>query len=62
MAVDDGNVGAVDERMGKTSLLVRNFVTPIRSPMHRNNDQITRPRDARDFIGDPYGACLGKFR
>ncbi len=61
MAVDDGNVGAVDERMGKALVLVRNFVTLIRSPMHRNNDQIARPLNARDFIGDPCGAGLGRL-
>lgn len=38
MAVDDRNVGPVNERMGKTPLCVRDFVTPICSPMHRYND------------------------
>ena len=51
MTMNDRDVGTIDERMGKAPLYIRNFVTPVRSPMHRNNNQVIGAACARDVLG-----------
>ena len=53
MPMDDRDIGFVDQRVRKTALLFWNIVAPVRPPMDRNNDQITRPIKTHDGISDP---------
>ena len=53
MAVNDRHIRAVDERACEKLLFGRDFVTPIRSPMKRDNGQIAWPLNAEDIFGGP---------
>src|SRR5437879_4492352 len=62
MPVNDRHPCLVDEGPGQNLLLIRNVISPIGSPMDRNDDEIARPPERHDLVSDLQRARLAKVR
>src|SRR6266542_3211006 len=61
MPVNDRNVSLLNERVGKTSLFVGNFVAPVRSPMEGYDNHVMRLSEAPNLVRNAGNTCLGKI-
>src|SRR6516165_3022785 len=52
MPVNDRHACLVDQSSGKNRLLIRNVISPIGSPMDRNDDKIAWLSSRHDFVSD----------
>src|SRR6266566_5391731 len=62
MPVNDRHACLVDESPGQNLLLIRNVISPIGSPMDRNDDEIARPPERHDLVSGLQRARLAQVR
>jgi hypothetical protein len=60
MPVNDRHACLVDEGPGQNLLLIRNVISPIGSPMDRNDDEIARSPERHDLVSGLQRACLAR--